>query len=78
MPRATICVEVDDPRQVELGERWLAAHGDALDFLSAAYGCGCCVNLYNLEGCAELIASIPEEIRGGSDWASGGAKDEHP
>ena len=78
MPRATICIEVEDDAQVELGERWLAMNRDALDFLSDDYGCGCCVNLFDLEASAELLASIPDEIRGGSAWASGGARLERP
>ena len=78
MPRATICIEVEDETQVEIGEQWLAAHRDELDFISENYGCGCCVDFYDLEGSAELLASIPEKIRGGSDWTSGGAKHGRP
>jgi hypothetical protein len=70
MARATICIAVDEPAEVEAGECWLSANRDRLDFISENYGCGCCVDLYDLEAAPEIIASIPEPIRSNSDWTS--------
>jgi hypothetical protein len=73
MARATICIAVDEPAEVEAGERWLSANRDRLDFISENYGCRCCVDLYDLEAMPEVLASIPEPIRASSDWTSGRA-----
>lgn len=71
MTRATLCVSVDEPAQVEAAERWFAAHRGELDFLSINYGCGCCVDLYDLEGAEAVLAAIPADLRISSDWTRG-------
>ena len=73
MARATICIAVDEPAEVEAGERWFSENRDRLDFISENYGCGCCVDLYDLEAAPEVVVSIPEAIRSSSDWTSGKA-----
>jgi hypothetical protein len=62
MARESICVVVDDPASVKAGEEWLAANRERLDFLSENLGCGCCVNLYNLEGPEEVLQTIPQQL----------------
>src|SRR4051794_19867316 len=74
MPRETICIVVDEPSAVDAGEKWLAANRDKLEFVSDDYGCGCCVHLYDVEGPADVLATLPDSIRGCSDWTLGHAK----
>lgn len=74
MARATICIAVDEPAEVEAAEQWLSVYRDQLDFVSENYGCGCCVDLYDLEGPADVLSTLPETIGASSDWASGEAK----
>jgi hypothetical protein len=66
--RASICVIVDDPEKVKTAEEWLSANSDRLDYISENRGCGCCVDLYDLEGPAEVIATLPSSIQCGSPW----------
>jgi hypothetical protein len=78
MARATICIAVDDPADVEAGEQWLAANRERLDFVSENYGCGCCVDLYDLEGPPEVLATISQAISADSDWTAGAPKHGRP
>jgi hypothetical protein len=68
MPRATICIVVDQPSEVEAAEQWLSANRDKLEFISSDYGCGCCVSLFDLEGPADVLDTIPDFLRAASDW----------
>lgn len=70
MPRATICIAVDEPAEAQAGEQWLSENRARLDFISENRGCGCCVDLYDLEGPAEVLATIPEMLLASSDWTS--------
>ncbi len=72
MPRATICVRTDDPAEVTAVENWLAQWKDQLSYLSDNYGCGCCVELYDVEGPTEAIGSLPPEVVCESDWGRTG------
>lgn len=67
--RATIIAEVDQPGQAEAAEAWLEAASDRLTHVSDQLGCGCCVEIWNIEGPAELIATLPENLRGHSEWS---------
>jgi hypothetical protein len=71
MARESICVIVDDPGSVKAAEEWLTANRSRLDFLSENQGCGCCVDLYDLEGPEEVLHTIPQMLRCSSDWTSG-------
>jgi hypothetical protein len=71
MARETICVDVRNPADVEAAEKWLAANRSRLDFLSENDGCGCCVDLYDLEGPEEVLQTIPEQLRCWSPWVRG-------
>lgn len=73
MPRASICISVDIPEEVESGERWLAASRDRLDFISENYGCGCCVNLFDVEGAPEVLATLPRALQAQTEWTAGKA-----
>ena len=62
MPRATICVVVDDPGEVEAGRKWLAANRRRLTRVSENRGCGCCVDLWDVEGPREVLATLPDGL----------------
>lgn len=65
---ATIIASVDEPGEAEAAEAWLEAARDRLTQVSDQRGCGCCVLIWDVEGPAELIATLPEALRGHSDW----------
>ena len=67
--RATIIAEVDAPGEAEAAELWLEAARSRLTYVSDQMGCGCCVVMWNIEGPAEVIATLPETMRGYSDWS---------
>lgn len=67
--RATIIAEVDEPGEAEAAEAWLEAARSRLTYVSDQLGCGCCVVMWKIEGPAELLATIPETMRGYSDWS---------
>ena len=69
MPRATICVVMDDPGEVEAGRKWLAANRRSLTHVSENQGCGCCVDVWDVEGPREVLATLPDSLRSGSEWA---------
>ncbi|WP_421990476.1 hypothetical protein [Roseococcus sp.] len=68
LKRATIIASVDDPGEAEAAEAWLEDARDRLTHVSDQLGCGCCVVIWDIEGPAELIATLPETLRGYSDW----------
>jgi len=69
--RETICVIVDDPASVRAAKDWLAANRHQLEYISENYGCGCCVDLYDLEGLEVVLATLPAELQCGSEWTRG-------
>lgn len=66
--RATIIASVDEPGEAEAAEAWLEAARDRLTHVSDQRGCGCCVVSWDIEGPDELIATLPETLRGYSNW----------
>ena len=74
MKRATIICETDLPEQVRLADDWLERSRARLTFVSDDEGCGCCVHVYRVEGPDEVIDSLPEAVRGISDWNGRGNK----
>lgn len=68
--RASICALVDNPGEVEEAERWIKDKASALSFVSEMNGCGCCVFMWDVEGPAEVIGTLPAHLSAGSDWVS--------
>ncbi|WP_440224217.1 hypothetical protein ACQQ2N_03120 [Dokdonella sp. MW10] len=66
MPRATIVVAVDEPGEIEAAERWLARWSTAITYQSDNQGCGCCVDIWEVEASAEAMAELPEFLAGPS------------
>ena len=69
--RVTICVEVDDVHEREFAESWLEKHQSSLTSISENLGCGCCVDMWDIEGEEEVVSSLPKTLLAHSDWASG-------
>jgi len=69
MKRATISTDRDEPETLAVFEAWMQKWRPRLTRISQNYGCGCCVDLYDVEGPDEAIDAIPEELRTTSEWA---------
>jgi len=68
MKRATICADTDTPdRQAVLD--WLSKWQGKLGYCSPNEGCGCCIDLYNLEAPEEALAELPANVFCASEWA---------
>lgn len=68
--KATICVDVECAEEVARVERWFAAWRERLAYCSENSGCGCCVNMWDVDAPEEAIAELPQTVLAGSDWTS--------
>jgi hypothetical protein len=68
MPRATIVVCVDESGEAASVEAWFKRWGDKLSHRSGNHGCGCCVDVWEIEGPAEAIAELPPATYAGDEW----------
>ncbi len=66
--RATILAEVDELEEAAAAEAWLEAARGRLTYVSNQLGCGCCILMWDVEGPAELIATLPIAMRCDSEW----------
>ena len=66
--RMTLLAVVDEPGEVEKAEAWLRIHQGSLTYLSAQGGCGCCIVDWDMEGPREVIETLPNSLRCGSNW----------
>jgi hypothetical protein len=69
--RATIITSADTPEEGAAAAAWFARWRAHLAYCSENTGCGCCVDIWDVDGPAEAIADLPEEIRAMSDWTHG-------
>ena len=67
--RATICVDVNRENEGAAVDAWFDRWRSRLATVSGDQGCGCCVNIWNVDGPEEAISEIPEAARCSSDWA---------
>jgi len=74
MPRASIIVDVTHPEDVAACEEWFANWTTSLTYRSDNQGCGCCVNIWDVEGSGDAIAALPSTIRGHSKWVDEGSR----
>lgn len=76
MPRATLIVDVTHPEEVTASEAWFAKWTPSLTFKSENQGCGCCVNIWDVEGTEEALAALPPSIQGApqGDWVQHGRR----
>jgi hypothetical protein len=69
MPKATIIVTVDELSEVASIEAWFARWKDRLAFISDNQGCGCCVDIWDIEGSQEAINELPVQCNASSEWS---------
>jgi hypothetical protein len=67
--RATTCVSVDDPDEVAEVGRWFQRWRPAPTHCSENQACGCCVEIWDVQGPMEAIHEIHEAVRAWSDWS---------
>lgn len=72
MTRITIIVDVEEPREVQAMDAWFARWTEHLSHRSQNHGCGCCVDIWEVDAPAEAIAEIPEPCHVGDEWKNGG------
>lgn len=73
MSRITILLEVDGDtyeQDRKLVEDWKAAHRDRISFISENEGCGCCVDIWNIECEDGLVSLLPPACLSFSDWSN--------
>jgi hypothetical protein len=66
--RATIIVTVDEPDSVGAGEAWFARWRPHLAYCSENTGCGCCVDIWDVDAPEEAVEELPWELRAMSEW----------
>lgn len=71
MPRATIVVAVDDPEEFASVEAWFTRWRPVLTHCSDNFGCGCCVDIWEVEATPEAIADLPPRAYAGDEWTNG-------
>ena len=72
MARATITVAVQNSSDCSECRAWFERWEDALTRVSDNSGCGCCVEIYDVEGPQEAIDAIPQQLRTHSEWVETG------
>lgn len=72
MPRETIIVDVTHPEEVTASENWFVKWTPNFTFRSENQGCGCCINIWDVEGTDEAVTALPSSITGDSDWVQHG------
>jgi hypothetical protein len=68
MPRATLIISADAPEERAAADLWFEAWRSSMTFVSDNTGCGCCVDIYDVEGPQEAIDAIPAPLSARSDW----------
>ena len=63
MTKSTLVVEVDCAEDVAALEAWFQRWDGKLAHVSDNQGCGCCVDIFEVEAPAEAIAELPPNIR---------------
>jgi hypothetical protein len=72
MPRATIVVAIDDPAELDAVASWFYRWSEQILHRSDNHGCGCCVDIWEIEASAEAIAELPQKSYAGEEWTNGG------
>jgi hypothetical protein len=67
--RATICVEARRPEQEALVNGWFERWADQIASVSDNRGCGCCVDIWEVDAPAEAISELPGEMLAQSEWS---------
>lgn len=65
MAKATIVIAVENPDEVQAVTAWFGRWKSRFKVVSEDYGCGCCVNIWDVEGPAEAFGELPEVVVSG-------------
>ncbi len=68
MTRATLIVAVDRPEEVAAMEAWFARWQSKLAHCSDNLGCGCCVDIWQVDAPQEAIDQLPPAALAGNEW----------
>jgi hypothetical protein len=60
--KAQIVVDVGQPNEVQAVDAWFDNWRSRLTFVSGNTGCGCCVNIWEVEGPIEALHELPEMV----------------
>jgi hypothetical protein len=63
VPRVTVIADVDSPGERESLKAWMERWRSRLTFTSENLGCGCCIDLYQVEAPDAAIAELPEMMK---------------
>ena len=72
--RATVCFWSESIEEKVDFTTWLNVWKKKMTFVSADYGRGCCIHLFDLEGPKEAIEAIPERLLAASEWTEHGTR----
>ncbi|MEZ5630715.1 MAG: hypothetical protein R3F09_08400 [Burkholderiaceae bacterium] len=61
MARATVIVTIDNEREVVAVNAWFQRWGPRIR-CADNQGCGCCVDIWDVEAPAEALAQLPSEM----------------
>ena len=67
MPKVTVIVDVDYPEEVKVLERWLETWEPHLTYLSDNLGCGCCIDVFEVEAPQDALDELPEHLLSSSE-----------
>lgn len=76
--QVTICIEADAAGDQALVEAWFARWRDTLAFCSPNEGCGCCVDIWNVDAPVPALRELPEHVFAMSEWAEEWLRDPSP
>jgi len=62
LAKAQIIVAVDAPDEVQAVGDWFDKWRNRLTFVSGNTGCGCCINMWEVEGPIEALRELPEIV----------------
>jgi|GEM_PF-4163979 len=60
--KVTICVDVNDADDVAAMERWRQTWGPQVQLSAENQGCGCCVDIWEVEAPEEAIQELPQSV----------------
>jgi hypothetical protein len=66
--RATIVVSVEAPEEVAAADAWFARWRAQLTYLSENTGCGCCVDIWDVDAPDEAVEELPYALNAMSSW----------
>lgn len=60
--KVTLCIDVNQADHVAAVERWRQAWGSRVQFSPDNQGCGCCVDIWEVEAPDEAIVELPPSV----------------